>query len=88
MIPIAEIAAEKDYTLLKGVPGLESDIRGDVILLVILAFMTLAYFSSFDAPLLRTAAEEAFEDESGESREDAITVESEDLVSTEAIINN
>lgn len=87
LIPIAEIAAEKDYTFLNGVPGLESDIRGDVILLVVLAFMTLAYFSSFDAPLLRTEAEEAFDD-GEESLKGAITVDSEDLVSSEAMVNN
>ena len=87
LIPIAEIAAEKDYTFLNGVPGLESDIRGDVILLVVLAFMTLAYFSSFDAPLLRTEAEEAFDD-GEEGLKGAITVDSEDLVSSEAMVNN
>jgi MFS family permease len=80
LIPIAEMASEKDYTLLKGVPGLESDIRGDVLLLVVLAFITLAYFSRFDAPLMRSAADEGVE-ESGKCEEDAITVESEELIS-------
>lgn len=80
LIPIAEMASEKDYTLLKGVPGLESDIRGDVVLLVALAFITLAYFSRFDAPLMRSAADEGVE-ESGKCEEDAITVESEELIS-------
>jgi FLVCR family feline leukemia virus subgroup C receptor-related protein len=83
LIPLAEIASEKDYTLLKGVPGLESDIRGDVVLLVVLAFMALAYFSTFDAPLMRTAADEAFDASEDENTTDgAITVEAEDLVSS------
>eukprot|EP00980_Cylindrotheca_fusiformis_P030609 scaffold25091_cov147-Cylindrotheca_fusiformis.AAC.9 len=76
LIPIAESASAKDYTLLKGIPGLESDIRGDVILLVGLAFITLAFFSSFDAPLMRSAADESSEDSDEDS---AIIVESEDL---------
>lgn len=59
LIPIAEVASENDYTLLRGVPGLESDIRGDVVLLIAVAFFTLAYFSSFDAPLARTIADES-----------------------------
>jgi len=63
LIPLAEKASERDYTLLRGVPGLESDIRGDVVLLIALAGITLAYFSSFDAPLARTAADEGEDDD-------------------------
>lgn len=63
LIPIAENAANNDYQLLRGVPGLESDIRGDVVLLVALAMITLGYFSTFDAPLARTAADEEGEEE-------------------------
>jgi len=59
LIPIAEAASENDYTLLRGVPGLESDIRGDVVLLIGVAFLTLAFFSEFDAPLARTIADES-----------------------------
>ena len=59
LIPIAESASENDYTLLRGVPGLESDIRGDVVLLIGVAFLTLAFFSGFDAPLARTMADES-----------------------------
>merc|ERR1712087_545153 len=59
LIPIAEAASENDYTLLQGVPGLESDVRGDVVLLIAVAFITLAYFSGFDAPLARTIADES-----------------------------
>lgn len=74
LIPIAELASKKDYTVLKGVPGLESDIRGDVVLLVALAFITLAYFSRFDAPLMRSAADEGVDD-SEEYEEGAVTAE-------------
>jgi MFS family permease len=63
LIPLAEMASEKDFMLLRGIPGLESDIRGDVVLLIALAGFTLAYFSGFDAPLRRTAADEAEDDD-------------------------
>jgi hypothetical protein len=62
LIPLAEKASESDFTLLRGVPGLESDIRGDVVLLILLTCITLAFFSSFDAPLARTAADEGGDD--------------------------
>ena len=39
------------------VPLLESDIRGDVILLVAIAAATYVYFSGFDSPLRRTLAD-------------------------------
>ena len=63
LIPIAEAASESDYTLLRGVPGLESYIRGDVVLLIGVAFLTLAFFSGFDAPLARTIADESPDDQ-------------------------
>ena len=63
LIPIAEAASENDYTLLRGVPGLESDIRGDVVLLIAVAFITIAYFSRFDAPLARTIADESADEQ-------------------------
>jgi FLVCR family feline leukemia virus subgroup C receptor-related protein len=70
LIPIAELASQKDIQLLPGVPGFESDIRGDVVLLIALAMLTLGYFSKFDAPLRRTEADA----EDGES-ETAIDIE-------------
>jgi len=84
LIPIAEKASEKDYTLLKGVPVFESDIRGDVVLLVGLAFITLAYFSKFDAPLMRSAADEGSEGGAPDTEleDNVIMVESEELTST------
>jgi len=57
LVPVAEFAAKQDYELLHGVPALESDIRGDVLLLVGVALATLGYFSGFDAPLARTNAD-------------------------------
>ena len=63
LVPVAELLAKRDYPLLRGVPLLESDVRGDVLLLVGLALMTLVYFSSFDAPLARSMADEAGETE-------------------------
>lgn len=62
LIPVAEAASRNDYTLLRGVPGLESDIRGDVVLLIAVAFVTIFFFSSFDAPLARTMADESAEE--------------------------
>jgi len=57
IIPVAEIAAQQDYTLLPGMRNLESDIRGDVILLSIIAVATYGYFTGFEAPLRRTLAD-------------------------------
>ena len=59
LVPIAEKAAEIDYQILPKNPELASDIRGDVVLLTIIAGITLAYFASFDAPLRRSMADSA-----------------------------
>lgn len=57
LVPLAEIAAEKDFQLLPNSPELASDIRGDVLLMMSIAFATFAYFSSFEAPLKRSLAD-------------------------------
>jgi len=57
LVPVAERFARSDFTLFSGVKLLESDIRGDVILLIMISLITLGYFSGFDAPLLRTSAD-------------------------------
>lgn len=74
LVPIAEIAARQDFQLLPNVPKLASDIRGDVILMTALAFVTLVYFSSFDAPLKRTLADEGEEGDDKLNGEDVIEV--------------
>lgn len=63
LVPIAEKAAELDYQILPKNPELASDIRGDVVLLTIIAGITLAYFASFDAPLRRSMADSTNEEE-------------------------
>lgn len=65
LVPVAEMAARQDYQLLPSMPSLASDIRGDVILLFVIALGTLGYFSSFDAPLARTEADQGEEEEQG-----------------------
>lgn len=57
LVPIAEIAAKQDYQIFPRNTQLESDIRGDVVLLCFLAAITYAYFRSFDSPLRRTLAD-------------------------------
>ena len=61
LVPIAEIGARQDYQLLPNNANLASDIRGDVILLAAIAIVTLQFFSSFDAPLKRSKADESTE---------------------------
>ena len=61
LVPIAEIGARQDYQLLPNNANLASDIRGDIILLAAIAIVTLQFFSSFDAPLKRSKADESTE---------------------------
>lgn len=71
LVPIAEKAAELDYQILPKNPELASDIRGDVVLLTIIAGITLAYFASFDAPLRRSMADTAGDEELQNNRANA-----------------
>ncbi|KAL7506981.1 hypothetical protein ACHAXN_008004 [Cyclotella atomus] len=57
MVPVAEWALNQDYEFFKQIRPLDSDIRGDVLLLFTVAAVTIVYFSSFDAPLRRTLAD-------------------------------
>jgi MFS transporter, FLVCR family, MFS-domain-containing protein 7 len=57
LVPLAERAARQDIQLLPSIPWAASDVRGDVILLVTVAMITMLYFSSFDAPLARSKAD-------------------------------
>jgi FLVCR family feline leukemia virus subgroup C receptor-related protein len=58
LIPLAEMASDRDIQLLPDVPLLASDVRGDVILLLVITVVTMLYFSTFDAPLERTMADD------------------------------
>jgi MFS transporter, FLVCR family, MFS-domain-containing protein 7 len=57
LMPIVEWAAQQDFELLNKVPLLASDIRGDVVLLVLITLGNLLYFARFHAPLKRTMAD-------------------------------
>jgi MFS family permease len=85
LIPIAEIAAEKDFKLLDGVPGLESDIRGDFVLLIAIALLTMGYFSKFDAPLRRTEADEEQDEEDDQGITDDLLTGTEATTEDSAI---
>jgi MFS family permease len=65
LVPIAEQAARADYQLLPQYPRLASDVRGDVVLLTVLAGLTCAFFATFDAPLRRSLADDASETREG-----------------------
>jgi len=67
MIPVAEMASKRDIQLLPKIPMLASDVRGDVILLLVVALVTMAYFSTFDAPLARTMADDNHEGDKEDS---------------------
>jgi len=65
MVPVAEWALNLDWEFFKNIRPLDSDVRGDVLLLFTVALVTIVYFSTFDAPLRRTLADGA-EEETGE----------------------
>jgi MFS family permease len=73
LVPIAEQAARADYQLLPQYPRLASDVRGDVVLLTVLAGLTWAYFATFDAPLRRSLADDNH-DEASQNLEDIMDV--------------
>jgi MFS family permease len=74
LVPLAEIGARQDYQLLPNNEALASDIRGDVVLMATLAMFTLAYFSTFDAPLRRTEADDE-EGEGSENDDGGVTID-------------
>jgi len=57
LVPLAEMATQKDFQLFPKSNLLASDIRGDVVLLMAIAALTFGYFSGFNAPLKRTLAD-------------------------------
>jgi FLVCR family feline leukemia virus subgroup C receptor-related protein len=81
LVPVAELLSKRDFPMFRGVPFLESDVRGDVLLLVGLALVTMTYFSSFDAPLARSLADEA-----GESAESTLALSDASLSNKEKIM--
>ncbi|KAL9185111.1 hypothetical protein ACHAXT_002888 [Thalassiosira profunda] len=62
MVPVAEWALNQDYEFFRQIRPLDSDVRGDVLLLFTVAAVTIVYFSTFDAPLRRTMADEEADD--------------------------
>jgi len=72
LVPLAELATRQDFEFFKGYKLFESDVRGDVILLLFVTAVTLIYYSGFDAPLLRSEAD----GEEGESSEAPVRVPS------------
>lgn len=74
LVPLAEIGARKDFQLLPNTPGLESDIRGDVVLMMSIAVITYFYFNSFDAPLRRTLADSS-EGDDNDSNINGVTID-------------
>lgn len=58
LVPIVEIASRQDYQILPGIPKLSSDIRGDVVMLMIMTLVTSSYFSTFNSQLRRSMADD------------------------------
>jgi hypothetical protein len=57
LMPCAEWGARQDLQLFSKISWLASDMRGDVILLMMVTLFTYFYFSRFDSPLKRTIAD-------------------------------
>ena len=62
MVPVAEWALHQDYEFFRQIRPLDLDIRGDVMLMFGLAAVTIVYFTTFDAPLRRTMADDGIDD--------------------------
>ena len=73
LVPLIEISARRDFQLLPQSEALASDIRGDVVVLAAITIITYFFFVNFDAPLLRTIADE----ENGEGENVVIDVGAE-----------
>merc|ERR1712232_1037399 len=81
LVPVAELAAQLDWEVFPKIRALDSDIRGDVILLMALTAITYAYYTNFDSPLKRTLAD----NEAGEGEDESIvtTVETIGVVAND-----
>ena len=83
LVPLAEMATKQDFQLFPKNPALASDIRGDVVLLMVISAVTFAYFSGFNAPLKRTLADtESNEPINGEQAID-VSLRSKELLEQE-----
>jgi len=63
LVPVAEMAANLDWEVFSDIRVLNSDIRGDVIMLMGLTALTYAVYQGFDSPLKRTEADNATDEE-------------------------
>ena len=85
LIPVADWASRRvDYEIFENVPQIASDIRGDVILLLIVALITMAYYSTFNAPLERSFADR--NDEHTSSNVQVTTNSTIDLINVDASV--
>mmetsp|Transcript_32135 Transcript_32135/g.64019 ORF Transcript_32135/g.64019 Transcript_32135/m.64019 type:complete len:414 (+) Transcript_32135:2-1243(+) len=87
MVPVAEWALNQDYEFFRKVRPLDMDVRGDAVLLFTVAAVTILYFTTFDAPLRRTMADEAGGGKDGASVLDGpgFVVEGEETVVAELV---
>jgi len=83
LVPIAEHAANADYEMFN--PPLESDIRGDVVLLTVIAAITYISFTFFDAPLRRTEADKKSNEESPQMNMDGTLMIDAEVLSKASI---
>jgi FLVCR family feline leukemia virus subgroup C receptor-related protein len=54
LVPVAGSAAKLDYQFLPNVPFLDGDIRGYVILMMLVSILTYIFYCGFNAPLRRS----------------------------------
>jgi hypothetical protein len=57
LVPLAERAARQEYKLLPSIPVLASDVRGDILMLLLVTVVTYIFFRGFAAPLRRSMAD-------------------------------
>jgi hypothetical protein len=91
LIPVADWASRRvDYEIFSNIPQMACDIRGDVVLLLIVALITMAYYSTFDAPLERSFAD--MEDDPNSPPDATISVEGDVIMDspspTEALLES
>ena len=75
LVPVVKVCALKVFRLFLSSPWAAGDLRGDVVLLTGLAVLTFTYFSTFNAPLKRTLADE--EESKGYSPVNCVDIEIE-----------